>query len=220
MNIWNEIKKLLLYLGISFFSIYADVYIWVSKQEYLQSFFTGVKCLEPENPEWICIHSLLLNQGKYEICNTYLHDYTDITDEYRSFCRIKQNLIGNEHFFLAKREDGSYFSRSTECKNNSDSRIMKSKVEFMFVEYVHPRMGNTVELVIPEGMWQTGNVLFTPTFILRLLKHQTASYYFDLDYKINIMDHEVQNIILSSDRFILLEEYGYSIVYRPSYLGE
>lgn len=216
MNIWNEIKNILLYLGISFFSIYADVYIWVSKQEYLQSFFTGVKCLEPENPEWICIDSLLLNRGRYEICNTYLHDYTDIIDEYRSFCRRKDNLFGKEHLFLAKRADGSYFSRSTECKNSSDSdSSRKSKVEFMFVEYVHPKMGNTIEIVIPEGMWQTGNILFTPTFILRLLKHQTASYYFDLDYKINIMDHEVQNIILSSDRFILLEEKEYSIISRP-----
>jgi mannose-1-phosphate guanylyltransferase len=72
-------------------------------------------------------------------------------------------------------------------------------------------MGNTIELVIPEGMWRKGNVLFTPTFILRLLKHQTTSYYFDLDYKINIMDQDVQNITLSSNRFIVLEENSYII---------
>ena len=210
MNIWNEIKKILLYLGISFFSIYADVYIWVSKQEYLQSFFTGIKCLEPENPEWICIDSLLFTQGKYEICNTYLPDYIDISEEYRSFRSRKNHMFGYEHLFLAKRADGSYFSRSTKCKNESSESI-NSNVKFMFIEYSHPKMGNAIELVVPEGMWRTGNVLFTPTFILRLLKHQTSGYYFDLDYKINIIDHNVQNVTLSSNRLIILEENTYII---------
>jgi hypothetical protein len=210
MNIWNEFKKIFLYLGVSVFNIYVDVYIWVSKQEYIQSLFIGVKCLEPENPEWICIDSLLWRGGKYDICNTYLQDYTDMKEEYRYFCSRKSNMGGSEHLFLAKQADGSYFSRSTQCKNES-SESRKSKVEFMFVEYAHPKMGNTIELVIPEGMWRTGNVLFTPTFILRLLKHQTTSYYFDLDYKINIMDQDVQNITLSSNRFIVLEENSYII---------
>ena len=221
MNFWYEIKKMFMYLAMTFFGVYVDVYIWVSKQDYLQSILNGVKMMEPTDSKWIGICSLYQIRNKYEICNTFIYDYTDVNKEYQSFLFIKQNHKEDnvdvmEHLFLEKREDGKYVCRSLFYGNNIPSTnitmgLVKSNVEFMFIEYVHPNMRNAIEIVVPEGMWMVGNELLTPTFILRSLQHQSEYFYFDLRYKIHMIDHEVQDIILSSEQYIVLGENGYTI---------
>jgi hypothetical protein len=79
-------------------------------------------------------------------------------------------------------------------------------------------MNSTIELIIPEGMWVVGNQLFTPAFILRLLQSQTKYYVFDMDYKLNIIDHDIKNLTLSSDTYIILDRYSYGL--HSIHLGE
>ena len=79
-------------------------------------------------------------------------------------------------------------------------------------------MSFMIELVIPEGMWIVGNELFSPAFILRLLQQQSSYYVFDMKYKLNIMDHEIQTITLSSETSIFLDKYSYEV--RSIHLGK
>lgn len=237
MHFWNELKKIIMYLAMSFFGVYVDVYIWASKQEYLQSILNGVKMVEPTESKWINICSLYQIRNKYEICNTFIYDYTDVNKEYQSFLFLhlssfktpemseerhislmrngvkEDNLDVKEYLFLEKKENGKYICRShfRMPYTNITIDLVKSRFEFMFIEYVHPNMRSTIEIVVPEGMWMVGNELFTPTFILRSLQHQSVYYYFDLHYKINIIDHEIREITLSSDNYIVLGENGYTI---------
>jgi len=220
MNIWKEIKKGCIDIAIFLFERYVDIYIWFHKQEYLTSFFQNkVKFIEPEKPEWIHIYSFV-HFSKYELCETVLDAYHSIEEEYSRFFNKKGRFPGLEYFFLAKK-DGLYISRCYFVANpviKSDISFLKSKVEFTYVEYCHPRMNFTIELVIPEGMWVIVNQLFTPAFILRLLQSQTKYYLFDMNYKLNIIDHEIQNLTLSSDMYIILDRYSYGL--HSIHLGE
>ena len=209
MNIWKEIKKGCIDLAIFLFERYVDIYLWINKQTYLMSFFQNkVKCIEPENPEWIHIYSFV----QYELCETILDGYNSIEEEYTRFFN---KTLPFKHFFLAKK-DGLYISRCYKSKSNIS--FLKSKVEFTYVEYCHPKMNSTIELIIPEGMWVVGNQLFTPAFILRLLQCQTKYYIFDLNYKLNIIDHEIKNLTLSSNTYIILDKYSYGV--HSIHLGE
>jgi hypothetical protein len=206
MNIWREIKNGCIYLAIFLFERYVDMYLWVNKQGFLNTFFQNkIKCIEPEKSEWIGIYSLIYTHSDhYNLYETCIDDYKSIEDEYTFFC----NNIGIEHLFIAKKHD-KYISRSYYL--SKDISFLKSDIEFTYVEYCHPNMNYTIELVIPEGMWVIGNELFSPSFILRLLQQQSRYYSFDMTYKLNIIDHEIQEITLSSDKYILLDKYSYMI---------
>lgn len=206
MNIWREIKNRCIYLAIFLFERYVDLYLWLNKQEYITAFFQKkIKCIEPEKSEWIGIYSLIhTDPYHYELCETFIDDYKSIEDEYTFIC----NNIGIEHLFIAKKDD-KYISRSYYL--SKDIFFLKSDITFTYVEYSHPNMNYTIELVIPEGMWIVGNELFSSTFILRLLQQQSRYYSFDMTYKLNIIDHEIQDLILSSDKYILLDTYSYMV---------
>lgn len=213
MNIWREIKNRCIYLAIFLFERYVDMYLWLNKQEYVTTFFQKkIKCIEPKKSEWIGIYSLIhIHPYHYELCETFIDDYKSIEDEYTFVC----NNIEPKHLFIAKQDD-KYISRS--CYLSKDISFLKSDIEFTYMEYSHPNMNYTIELVIPEGIWIVGNELFSPAFILRLLQQQSRYYSFDMAYKLNIIDHEIQDIILSFDKYILLDKYSYEV--RSIHLGK
>lgn len=212
MNIWREIKKGCIYLAIFAFERYVDIYLWINKQEYVTTFFQKkIKCIEPEKSEWIRIYSLIYTHpSHYELCETIIDDYNSIEHEYKLICNKTKyfHTTGVEHLFVAKKND-KYISRFYYL--SKDISFLKSDIKFTYIEYCHPNMNYTIELVIPEGMWIVGNELFSPTFILRLLQQQSRYYSFDMAYKINIMDHEIQDLILSSDKYILLDKNAYMV---------
>lgn len=220
MHIWNEIKKVFIRTGIYLFNIYVDIYIWIQKQNFTRHLYSStIKCIEPVHKEWICIYSLYYN-NKYDICNTFIEDYKDIESEYKA-CFSKKKYIKifdsyeiREHLFFSKR-DNNYFLRTFFPGYNPYGIIdliqPPSNVEFIYVEYTHPKMTHTIEFQLPNGIWMIGNELFTPAFILRWLQHQSIPYHFDLDYKINIMDHEIKNITLSYQSYIVLDKDDYII---------
>jgi hypothetical protein len=219
MNLWNEIKKGYFYIGFLLFNKYVDFYLLFHKLDVLKFIFLSkVKLIEPDISEWVSIFSLYNIRSKYELCDTYIDEFINIKEEYILFCNKRENFYElengiNEHLFLAKK-NGTYISRCYFPRNDmiqKEISFVQSRVEFVYVEYSHPNMNSTVELIIPEGMWVVGNQLFTAAFILRLLQLQCKYYFFDMEYKINIIDHDIQNLVLTSDSYIILDLSSYSI---------
>jgi hypothetical protein len=213
MHIWNEIKRYSIYIGFQLFDLYVDLYIWINKQDFLKYIFPiKLKHIEPESAEWISICSMYNNNDKYDICNTYLENENTIEKQYILFCNRKESCNKTnrkEHLFLAK-QNNQYFTRTYFSDKNS-IEMMKSNIKFTYIEYSHRKMRNTIELKIPSNMYMVGNELFTSVFVLRLLTYQSNNYYFDLEYKISILDHEIKTIELTSDLFIVLDKDTYYI---------
>ena len=92
---------------------------------------------------------------------------------------------------------------------NYDPKI--SDVEFILVEYVHPRIPQGIIFNIPRGYYLVGNELFSPAFIQRYLELQKKYYVFDEDYELIFVDHLCEKKVLNYKQYIVLSVEGYTI---------
>ena len=73
-------------------------------------------------------------------------------------------------------------------------------------------MQKTIPIDINKGYFSDNNQILSPLFIKRYLEYQGQPYYFDLDYKINIMDKNINTVELYSNDYVELREKGYNII--------
>jgi len=92
-----------------------------------------------------------------------------------------------------------------------DNGKKKSKVEFLFIEYTHPKMRHTIEFVVPKQFLLCYNELFSVGFVFYLLKKQTVTFEFDLDYKLNILDGQMRRTKLTANDYIVVHENDYKV---------
>jgi len=80
------------------------------------------------------------------------------------------------------------------------------KERFITVQYVHPHMGLPLTLEIPPGMYQKGNQILNSTFVYWCLKYQYQrnEYVFDENYKLEIIDGELNMFKMGSTQMIVL----------------
>ena len=88
----------------------------------------------------------------------------------------------------------------------------KSRAKFISIEYKHPEMTNSIEIVLDRAWFYSGNEIFTPTFVMRTLKYQSQYFIFDMNYQIIIMDNDLNIIKLDYETSLLFSECGYQIV--------
>ena len=88
----------------------------------------------------------------------------------------------------------------------------KSKVEFLFIEYTHPKMRHTIEFAVPKQFMLCNNELFSVGFVFYLLKIQAVAFEFDLDYKLTILDGQIHKLKLTANDFIVISENEYKVV--------
>jgi len=96
-------------------------------------------------------------------------------------------------------------------RNPTYETIEKSSAKFISIEYCHPTMQESVEIILDKEWFYAGNELFTPTFVLRALEHQSQKYYFDFNYKIKILDDSITLFEFGSESYVLLTPNGYEI---------
>jgi hypothetical protein len=84
-------------------------------------------------------------------------------------------------------------------------------IEFAIVEYTHPKMIKSIELVLPKGMYVAGNQLLSSAFILKQLELTNTYYVFDRDYTIEFMDHNLESKELKHNEYIEIYEDTYEI---------
>jgi hypothetical protein len=138
--------------------------------------------------------------------------YDTMNAQYKAFCN--DTIENNTALFIMKllTEDNDTCCIVSIDNEEIPSTIQKSQAKFLSIEYKHPEMTNSIELQLDKSWFYAGNVLFTPTFVLRALKYQSQSFFFDMDYTICIMDNDIQIIELNFDKHILLLETGYEVV--------
>ena len=88
---------------------------------------------------------------------------------------------------------------------------VKSSIEFVFVEYTHPKMYEGIIFNIPIGYYMNKNELFSPAFIQRYLELQKKYYIFDNDYQVDFIDHLCEKHSIDCSQYILISEDSYQI---------
>jgi hypothetical protein len=87
-----------------------------------------------------------------------------------------------------------------------------SKVRFLNVSYTNPDMSNEIVLEIPDNMFFVGNHLLSATFLLRMLEYTVGSTVsFNMDYKLKIIDSNIQYFEMDSNEYLELELDKYNL---------
>jgi hypothetical protein len=172
--------------------------------------------VEPSFDNWVCM--CFMHLDKTRNCYYYSEKYKvldkGLTDEEldesvnhfldKNILTIYENVNIKESMLIVKYNGLYYVNPLTETYTKK-----LSKVRFLSIEYV---CGNSrIEIVLPKEMYVVGNELFSPLFVLRCLKYQEKDFIFDKNYNLFIMDGDLNNIGLTSDFSINLEERKYTI---------
>ena len=219
-NCINELYKYKLIKNVSD-NIYYFAYIIKSK---FVNYYT-----EPIDIFWtcVCFADFDYKNNKYiyedfypiivfekdKICDlliTYNNLYK--TGNFQNTAKVGGKLQIYECLILLK-----YYNKciSRICNNKIDKsnlNLAPSSVRFLSLVYSHPKMKDTIHLKIDNMYYLIDNEILSPIFILRLLKYQRLSYEFDKDYKLEVMDDNVNIINLTSDKYIYLKEDKYQVL--------
>lgn len=107
--------------------------------------------------------------------------------------------------------DTVYLCRKCETSRPPISEIEKSDVKFLAIEYTNPRMDHRLELFVGREWFLVDNEILTPTHILHILEHQSEPYVFDMNYKVHIIDSNIQPLELDASNYMKLEKKKYQI---------
>ena len=137
--------------------------------------------------------------------------------QYDFATRRAVDLFGQEPdneggLFIRKVNSGLYLVKNGQYTEDNHE---PSKERFITVQYIHPHMALPLTLEIPPGMYQKGNQLLDSTFVYWCLKYQyqVSEYVFDENYKVELIDNDMNMLSLRSNQYIDLEESrGYKII--------
>lgn len=119
---------------------------------------------------------------------------------------------------LVVRNDDKYICRTfpvLHCVPNHKKELCvipeKSNIEFVIIEYKHPKMFDKIELKIPEGFYLVDNEILSPAFIQRMLELQRSFYVFDHDYEVMFIDDDLECKKIHFNNFVKLDKNTYTI---------
>jgi hypothetical protein len=185
---------------------------------------------EPTSSRWLNVcSSTRLNRGAhigktpYNFSESYnnMNDLIDKDDMIRTFeialetnaeVNIENKVYMDDDTIVIMKWDGLYkISRATTPLKPQTYDLEKSKVRFLSVEYTVSRDSVRLSLTVPTEMCVQGNELFSHAFVRRLLEYQPEPFEFDFNYRLTIMDGDVNEFELNNKQYIILSETGYEL---------
>ena len=172
---------------------------------------------ETYKEEYLNSDSLLYDTETKDILSKIVNIYKDF------FNIVKPLIKNNELDYLVlihykNFTDDLIISRVIDKTSHEDTEdndiccVETTRNFFLSIEYSHPKMENTIPITIDSRYLVAGNELFSSCFILKCLNYQSEPYIFDSNYKINILDSNIKNIILTTNQYIRLSKKTYEIL--------
>jgi hypothetical protein len=89
--------------------------------------------------------------------------------------------------------------------------IEPNSTRFLNIMYFHHDMSDPIKLTLDPAYIQTGNEIFSKTFVFRLLNYQYSpdKYEFDDQYLLHIMDDKIKSFTIKSNQYLVFVEGGY-----------
>jgi hypothetical protein len=91
--------------------------------------------------------------------------------------------------------------------------IVVSNTSFISIEYVHPKLDKPLSIKLPRNYFVVGNEILTDIFVCRYLIYEYGKHviFEDMDYKLNIIDSNINMLSFGKDKYIELTKNGYSV---------
>jgi len=126
---------------------------------------------------------------------------------------MKKNKNIEECLLTMKYGDQYIYKISNrENKYCHELQVELSKVKFLNIEYCHPENEKTITIEMDRNGYVVGNEILSNTFIKRALEYMNDRKSFDMSYSLKIMDNNLDNVVLKSDEYIVLERDSYKII--------
>ena len=191
--------------------------------------------IEPLENEWIstaCIYQtpfdkVTLNYTLNEIYEPIRDGDDNVSSQPDSLIRLdkikqwygaSQNIMKTDkqidEWLLTMKTGNKYIYKicnrwNTWCDEFSDEL---SKVKFLSIEYFHPENAKSITIDMDRNGYLIGNEILSSTFIKRALEYMNDRKSFDMTYSLKIMDNNLENFVLKSDEYIVLERDSYKIM--------
>lgn len=232
IKIYTDLKESAIVKKISeYYQRYYDIamyYLYDIRYEPLEAFWTYSCALRRKSHVY---HVVLTKEYKFDLIEKYnefgkyletknknvqellsmflMYKATNLNDEKLGIIKYENNYI--IRYFCGVENVKKIIENTQKALSENNTSFKRSKFGFLSVEYTHPQLSNSVPLDITKNMCMVGNHLFSPEFVLKCLKYQNQKFYFDLHYKIQILDNDLNKIELSSNQYIELTEKSYII---------
>ena len=166
------------------------------------------KKMEPCEDSWSCVCWIFQasnNPTKYTYCENYFFTKEHVGPE-PTFSDTIHTIV-----VIKTQSKGEYIVRMSGQKITLNQEIVYSKKKLVSVEYNHPKMKYSIDLTLPKQWFISGNELFSPTFVFRLLEYQDQEFIFDENYVLKIMDSDCSIFNMPSDSYICFTDESYEI---------
>lgn len=185
--------------------------------------------IEPYSKEWVSTCLLIQKSPtqfvyKETSCISIYDDdkWEQLFDQScdRLFVNVLQSTNLREGMIVLKNQDSLMYRCFFENKPSltSDSMVgyfgllsRKVDVKFLSVAYTHPQMSKEIYLDLDESVYRKNNTILSPLFVRRYLEYQNEAFVFDDNYLLKIMDNNIQTIELTSQQYIVLNNYDYTV---------
>lgn len=173
---------------------------------------------EPDADRWVSACSLLIDSNNYsEVYQLIANPYDSFTyEQATSFANgnvRSGDSAGVDSIIVVKNVDRYSVKLYPAINSESDTTIYSFQEPFlsshgiMSCTYSHPKMSREISIDIADlcDFFVVGNQLFSPVFVRRLLEYQEDDFVFDMDYKIVIIDNNVNIITLDRTKYLDIE---------------
>lgn len=166
--------------------------------------------------EYMNMDSILYDTKTADTLNDLVSAYKNI------FSTIKPIIKKNELEYLTllhyRNITDDFIVSKLICNDDADDEYnilcdtIPTRNFFLSIEYQHPKMNNTITLNLDKRYLITGNELFSPCFVLKCLNYQNMPYIFDNNYKLVILDSDINTTTLKSTQYIRLSNLKYEVI--------
>mgnify|MGYP000082510190 CR=1 FL=1 len=120
----------------------------------------------------------------------------------RDFYHPLYNCENKNYVCLLSKFNDIFCVQHTPVYLKNNDIFEKSNMSILSVTYSHPSMEENIELSIPKTMLYCHNQLFNFAFVYHCLQYQDKPYIFDEQYKIEIMDSDVNMVEISTNQYL------------------
>jgi len=205
---------------------------------FIRHFSKAVYCfangllIEPFGMPWTHFIDLKTVNYNDDDDDNYIEDYCETTafSSYYTMPSFPEEYFNvRKCFVYAKQNDGKIICRRMELpvfvnpktqttyyNVDLDSLEMQSitKRLFISVTYIDPEEStNTIVIVISPELYNVGNEILSKEFVARYIRYNYASILqFSKNYRLQIMDNDLNYLELRSKQAILLTTEGYRVI--------
>lgn len=186
--------------------------------------------IEPMNSNWICNTFLMVRDPNRFVGDPYyfldmyefLKTNDSLAETYSGASLSMESIISSSNIIqegMVTMKNGNQYKNNVYFKNKklTTNNLLEVsneplKYSFLTIKYTHPIMKDHIFIDLDKGYYYADNEILSPLFVKRHLDHQSANYYFDMEYVIEIIDNNVESLQLKSNQYILLNETTYTVM--------